>query len=110
MDREQLLYEMENKQFAENNGKIIRVINMLSPAYASLKRLKECIFEDISEREYLDSISFLSKEGYLDLRRIEGEEPCSLANVDYKEIEVCLSGKGIRFIHSKKPDECIEMR
>ena len=61
----------------------------------------------VSEGEFLDSVNFLSEEGYLRLRRLVDGEGAELADSDYRKLEGLLTGKGKRLLYGNIQDELI---
>lgn len=113
-DRE-LQRQMEKQKlnagnFIANNGKVLRVINILRIKYNKLDGVQRVLKDNgVSEDEFLDSVNFLSEEGYIDLREISSKEPASIADTDYELIEAKLTGKGIRLLAGGISDNMIEV-
>ena len=85
--------------FVHNNGKVLRTVNILRLKYNKLTGVQSVLEDDgIAEDEFLDSVNFLTEEGYIHLRRISNKEPAALADTDYTALEAKLTGKGIRLL------------
>lgn len=95
------------KHFNENNGKILRTINILRVGYEKLADVKFAL-SDISEREFLDSINNLFLSEYILLRRTKTREPADIADVPYELLEAKLSHKGIKLLEGKISDNSVE--
>ena len=51
--KEKLLAEMEQSDFAKNNGKIMRTLNVLAPSYHNLSSIQRILKDDgIGEGQY----------------------------------------------------------
>ncbi len=96
--------------FIANNGKVLRTINILRIKYNKLDGVQRVLKDSgICEDEFLDSVNFLSEEGYIDLRDISSKEPVSIADIDYELVEAKLTGKGIRLLAGGISDNMIEV-
>ena len=63
--KEKLLAEMEQSDFAKNNGKIMRTLNVLAPSYHNLSSIQRILKDDgIGEGQYAACLDFLALEGY----------------------------------------------
>ena len=95
--------------FVHNNGKVLRTVNILRLKYNKLTGVQSVLEDDgIAEDEFLDSVNFLTEEGYIHLRRISNKEPAALADTDYTALEAKLTGKGIRLLAGGIEDDMIE--
>lgn len=57
--------------FVHNNGKVLRTVNILRLKYNKLMGVQSVLEDDgIAEDEFLDSVNFLTEEGYIHLRRM----------------------------------------
>ena len=93
-----------------NNGKVLRTVNILRLKYNKLTGVQSVLEDDgIAEDEFLDSVNFLTEEGYIHLRRISNKEPAALADTDYTALEAKLTGKGIRLLAGGIEDDMIEV-
>lgn len=95
--KEKLLAEMEQSDFAKNNGKIMRTLNVLAPSYHNLSSIQRILKDDgIGEGQYAACLDFLALEGYILLRTVKDHVRCEdLADHNWTELEAKLSGKGI---------------
>ncbi|WP_243113144.1 type VI secretion protein [Ruminococcus sp. Marseille-P6503] len=104
MDKQMQLIKAGN--FRENNGSVMRTVNMLRHKYHKLKSVKYAL-PDVSEGEVLDSINYLYEAGYIHLRSILTKEPATLADCDFEELEAKLTAKGISLLAGGITDPCI---
>lgn len=96
--------------FIRNNGMVLRTINILRTQYHKLVSVQGVLEDNgLGEDEFLDSVNFLSKAGYIDLRTIAGKEAANLADYDYKGLEAQLTDKGIRLLAGGIKDNMIEV-
>lgn len=96
--------------FRTNNGRVLRTVNLLRFKYNKLSGIQS-VLEDsgIAEDEFLDSVNFLTEEGYIHLREISSKESAALADSDYLTLEAKLTGKGIRLLAGGIEDNMIEV-
>lgn len=106
MDDKELLHKMRAAEFRENNGYVLRVINILRHTYEKLASVKSAL-EDMDEGDFLDSINFLSEEGYIRLRSTSGKVETALADADYRDLEAKVTAKGIRLLGGELIDKLV---
>ena len=106
MDMEKQMQLIKAGNFKENNGSVMRTINMLRHKYHKLKSVKYAL-PDISEGEVLDSVNYLHEAGYIHLRNVITKQPCTLADCDFDDIEAKLTAKGISLLAGGVTDPCI---
>ncbi|MEG3007209.1 MAG: hypothetical protein RR806_07045 [Oscillospiraceae bacterium] len=70
MDKAQLIQRMEAGEFIENNGQVLRTINILKEKYVKLSTVRYAL-TDICEGDIVKSINFLEEECYINVRNIE---------------------------------------
>ena len=109
MDRDELLQAVRAQKFTENNGRVLKMVNILRYSYIGLEVIKDSALSDLSENEFLDSVNFLQKAGYISLRRIEGHEESTLADSAYTELEGIVTEKGIRLIRLEIRDKSVRL-
>ena len=93
----------------ENNGKVLLSINLLRHEFIKLKNVYRALAGDLSEQEYLDSINYLSLEGYISLRDFDSKADARLADADYLELEALVTSKGIRLLGGIVRDEMVDV-
>lgn len=105
---EELLRKMRAGKFVENNGRVMRTINILRDKYVELKNVKYAL-PDIEEAEIIDSVNFLQEEGYIRLRTIETKDEVQLADADYRMLEAKVTGTGIRLLGGGIQDNMVDV-
>lgn len=108
IDEKEYQQKIKAKRFTENNGLILRTINLLRVGYEKLSDVKFATPE-ISEREYLDSINYLFLSEYIMLRQVKNKEPADIADCQYEDIEAKLSKKGINLLKGDITDNSVEV-
>jgi len=106
--KEEMLKKMRTGNFIENNGAVLRAINILRQNYIALKSVRNAL-RDVTEQEFLDSVNFLFKAGYIELQHIGTETPARLSGTDYKLLEATLSEKGIRLSGGEIQDKLVDV-
>lgn len=103
--------KLEAGEFVTNNGRVLRTINILRYKYNRLKSVESVLKEEgIDNGDFLDSVNFLSEEGYIHLRHIATpHDTMSLSDCDYSMIEAKLTAKGIRLLAGGIDDDMIEV-
>lgn len=96
------------KRFVENNGNMLRTINILRVGYEALADVRVAL-EEMNEREFLDSINYLFLSEYILLRNIKTKEPADIADYPYEQLEAKLSRKGIKLCEGKITDNSVEV-
>lgn len=107
MTNEELLKRMRAAQFVKNNGRVLRIINILRDKYVALADAC-CALESMEETRFLDSVNFLSEAGYIRLRHAGSKALAELADADYHELEAKVTEKGIRLLGGGLRDEMVD--
>ena len=107
-DAETYMQKIKARRFVENNGQVLRTINIIRVGYEKLTDVKYAL-SDISEHDFLDSINYLFLSEYIMLRKIKSKEPADIADVQYEELEAKLSQKGIKLLEGKINDNSVEV-
>lgn len=107
MDKETLNRRISAGNFVENNGSVLRAVNILKTKFNRLKDIKYAL--NIEKNDIENSINYLHEAGYLHLRNIESKQPSSLADDDFDELEGKLTAKGIQLLADVISDECVEI-
>ncbi len=107
---------MDNKQIIEkavcrnNNGAVLRTINVLRKSYNKLKVVREAVNGcGISEGEFIDAVNYLDLADYITLRHIALKKPVVFADADYNELEAKLTAKGISLLAGVIADPLVEV-
>lgn len=107
MDKETLNRRISAGNFVENNGSVLRAVNILKTKFNRLKDIKYAL--NIEKNEIENSINYLHEAGYLHLRNSENRQPSSLADDDFDVLEGKLTAKGIQLLAGVISDECVEI-
>lgn len=107
MDKETLNRRISAGNFVENNGSVLRTINILKTKFNRLKDIKYAL--NIEKNDIENSINYLYEAGYLHLRHIESKQPASLADIDFDVLESKLTAKRIQLLAGVIQDECVEI-
>lgn len=71
MDKEKIKRAIERANFIENNGKILRFLNMMAIKERTVSNL--CIvMQDVSASDFKDSLLYLAEAGYIDIKHADG--------------------------------------
>lgn len=108
-DNKELLRKMKAGKFIENNGKVIRAINLLRHKYINLSEVFYALEQEMSEGEYLDCINFLTEAGYINLRDVRTDEPADLDKYEYTSLKAKLSHNGIRLLEGEIIDKSVRV-
>ena len=105
-EAEKMKRKMRSGAFRENNGRVLRALNILRHDFVSLRDVKYAV-EEIPENQYLDSLNYLRESDYIHLRNIETGElvQFGLADMDYKDLEAKLTKNGIKLLSFSIKDE-----
>ncbi len=107
MDKEALNRRISAGNFVENNGSVLRTVNILKTKFNRLKDIKYAL--NIEKNDIENSVNYLYEAGYLHLRHIESKLPSSLADADFDDLEGKLTAKGIQLLAGVISDECVEI-
>ena len=108
MDKETLNRRISAGNFVENNGSVLRTVNLLKTKYNKLKSIQYAL-NNIDRNDISNSINYLYEAGYLHLRHTESKQPSSLADDDFDVLEGKLTAKGIQLLAGVIQDECVEI-
>ena len=108
MDKETLNRRISAGNFVENNGSVLRTVNLLKTKYNKLKSIQYAL-NNIDRNEISNSVNYLYEAGYLHLRNSENKQPSSLADDDFDVLEGKLTAKGIQLLAGVIQDECVEV-
>jgi hypothetical protein len=110
MDKEAIMRKMRAGNFKENNGIVLRTINILRHEYNKLKGISYAL-PNLDADEFLDSVNYLHEAGYIHLRDTEtkAEAVTGLADIDWRQLEGKLTAKGIRLLAGGIADECVKV-
>ena len=107
MDKETLNRRISAGNFVENNGSVLRAVNILKTKFNRLKDIKYAL--NIDKNDIENSVNYLHEAGYLHLRNSENRQPSSLSDDDFDALEGKLTAKGIQLLAGVIQDECVEI-
>ena len=107
MDKEALNRRISAGNFVENNGSVLRAVNILKTKFNRLKDIKYAL--NIEKNEIENSINYLHEAGYLHLRNFENKQFSNLADDDFDVLEAKLTARGIQLLAGVIQDECVEI-
>lgn len=105
MNPETMIKKARAANFIENNGKVLRGINMLRIDFNKLSSIRNALC--IDKDEYADSINYLIESGYIRIRECCTHKDVELADYPLDEIEGKLTAKGIQLLAGAVTDPCI---
>lgn len=105
MNPEMMIKRARAASFIENNGKVLRGINMLRIDYNKLSSIRSAL--GIDKDEFADSVNYLIESGYIRIRNCDTQKPVELADFRMDEIEGKLTQKGIQLLAGAISDPCI---
>jgi hypothetical protein len=104
------LQNLDNAAFVENNGKIVRLLNILNYDYHKLAEMQRVLkTQGVDEAGLVESVNFLARAGYIELRDIASRVNANLADWQHYELEAILSDKGIRLVKGGIKDNLVEV-
>ncbi len=104
------LQKLDNAAFVENNGKIVRLLNILNHDYHKLGEMRHVLkTQGVDDAGFVESVNFLARAGYIELRDINSRVNANLADWQHYELEAILSDKGIRLVKGGIKDNLIEV-
>ena len=101
--------KLEAEGFAENNGKIIRIVNILAGEWTPLSMIKSALENDMEGHAFDKSMLFLVKSGYLEIRGKRNRQAAEWEDRHRQELEVALSGKGMKLALYHITDEAVRV-
>lgn len=107
MNEQDIIKKMRADNFVNNNGVVLRAINIGRINYNKLAPLCRVLAPDIDSTEFCDCINYLSESGYIILRRSDNKLPANISDDNVDDIEAKVSPNGIRLLAGKISDPCI---
>lgn len=101
--------KVEAENFARNNGRIIRVVNILAGEWIDLSVVRAALENDMAGYDFDKSMIFLLKSGYLELRKRRSREKASWEDRRREDVEVALTGQGMKLAAYRITDEAVEV-
>lgn len=104
----ELKRRLEVGDFARNNGRILRAINILRGKWINLDTVQAALMQEMNEAEFETCIIYLEKAGYILVREIASKKIVEAASCNYPLMEVTLSKDGMDIaLYFKKDDAVI---
>lgn len=99
---------IQESRFMGNNGAVLRTLNVLCGKYIRMQGLCHAL-PALGLDEVLESVNYLHKAGYLQLRHIEtkAEAITGIADIEYRDLEGTLTADGIRLLNGLKRDDAV---
>lgn len=105
MDPNAMIKKARAANFIENNGKVLRGINMLRIDFNKLSSIRTAL--GIDADEFADSVNYLIEANFIRIRHCDTHKPVELADYGMDEIEGKLTQKGIQLLAGAIEDPCI---
>lgn len=105
MNPDTILKKTRAANFMDNNGKVLRGINMLRTGYNKLSSIRTALGFDTDD--FADSVNYLTESGYIRIRHCDTRKDAELADYPMDEIEGKLTAKGIQLLAGVLSDPCI---
>lgn len=107
--KDDVIRKIRAGNFRENNGRVLRTINILRDKYVQIKSIKYAL-PQIAEADIIDCVNFLQEEAYIRLRDIETKEETQLADAaDHDTLEAKVTGRGIRLLGGGIQDKLVDV-
>ncbi len=107
MNPETFIKKARAANFIENNGKVLRGINMLCTDFNKLSSIRSVLGFDADD--FADCVNYLIESGYIRIRHTDTKKAAELADYPMDELEGKLTAKGIQLLAGAIEDPCIEV-
>jgi hypothetical protein len=96
-NKDEVLKRIRAEGFFENNGEVMRALNIEYIKYHPLKLVCKALLNGcgMSEMDFLKSVNYLQMKGYILIRNIKTKEETEIADAEYAELEAKLSDDGV---------------
>lgn len=105
MNPETMMKKARAANFIENNGKVLRGINMLRTDYNKLSSIRSALGFD--NDDFADSVNYLIESEYIRIRHVDTKKAVELADYPMDELEGKLTAKGIQLLAGAVSDPCV---
>lgn len=105
MNPDMMIKKARAANFVENNGKVLRGINMLRIDFNKLSSIRSAL--GIDKDEFADSVNYLIESDFIRIRHCDTHKVVELADYGMDEIEGKLTAKGIQLLAGVIEDSCI---
>lgn len=109
MESKDIQERIKQKKFFQNNGVVLKGINLLRTQYVKLSELRYAFEPTMTESEFRDSVNYLSEANYIKMRNVSSKQYTTLADCNLEDIEAKTTADGIKIIACVKSDECIDV-
>lgn len=93
-NKTELKRRIEAGEFADNNGRIIRTINVLRGKWINLT-VAQSALPEIDEGDFEQSLIYLERSEYIKIRDMVTKKCVEVDSANYNACEVTLTKKGI---------------
>ena len=107
MNPDTIMKKARAANFIENNGKVLRGINMLRTDFNKLSSIRSALNFDNDDFAY--SVNNINESEYIRIRHIDTKKLVELADYPMDEIEGKLTAKGIQLLAGAVSDPCINV-
>jgi hypothetical protein len=97
MDKAELQRRIDAGNFSENNGKILRTVNILVGKDIKLHSLQYAL-PDIKSNELAESLFYLQEAEYIKARNIYSKADADVAESEYEDTEIRITAKGMQLL------------
>lgn len=108
MNTEDIKRQIIAGEFAENNGRIIRTINILEGEYVGLDVVKRALTA-INPADFQKSVVYLQRAGYIEIRDEFSKEMITAEKAKVVDAEATLTASGIKLALGFIKDEAVEI-
>ncbi len=106
MNPETFIKKARAANFIENNGKVLRGINMLRTDFNKLSSIRSAL--EFDSDDFADCVNYLIESGYIRIRHTDTKKAAELADFPMDELEGKLTAKGIQLLAGAIDDPCIK--
>lgn len=107
MNPEKMMKKARAANFIENNGRVLRGINMIRTDFNRLSSIRMAL--NFDEDDFTDSVNYLIESGYIRIRHCDTHSEAELADYPLDELEGKLTAKGIQLLAGAVSDPCINV-
>lgn len=110
-EKEEILSRARSETFRRNNGKVMRVFNVLEGQFIPLTSAQDAaVTWQLGEDEFMRSLNFLVEAGYIKLRTVRGHTPVEeLSDTRWELLEGKFTAAGIRLAECDIQDSLVVM-
>jgi len=108
MDRAELQRRIDAGNFAENNGCVLRTINILVGKDIKISSLQYAL-PSIDAAELSESLFYLQDSGYIKSRNIYSKAAADIADCEYGDTEVRLTAKGMQLLKGFESNPAVKV-